>query len=126
MWLRVVKYVESKNDAVIFYREPRVMTQGPLVIDLDGTLIKTDLLLETASSFLVSKPLHIFSLLTWLSDGKTTLKARLADATRIDAASLPYNQALLTWLREEKRSGRRLVLATATVTACWPSRLQPT
>ncbi len=85
----------------------------PLVVDLDGTLIKTDLLVETASAFLIKSPYQIFKLLFWLIEGKTVLKARLAQSARIDASALPYNQDLLTWLCDEKSNGRRIVLATA-------------
>ncbi len=88
-------------------------TSIPLVVDLDGTLIKADLLAETASAFLIKNPFHIFKLLLWLIEGKAVLKARLAQSAHIDAAALPYNPGLLNWLREEKANGRRIVLATA-------------
>ena len=91
----------------------RGVTSPTLVVDLDGTLIKTDLLAETASRFLIDQPFRFFKLLVWLLEGKSALKLRLAESTRIDVASLPYNEALLTWLRAEKALGRRLVLATA-------------
>lgn len=84
-----------------------------LVVDLDGTLIKTDLLTETASRFLIDQPFRFFKLAVWLAEGKSALKSRLADSTSIDVASLPYNEELLTWLRAEKAQGRRIVLATA-------------
>lgn len=86
---------------------------GPLVVDLDGTLIKTDLLAESANRFLIDQPLQFLKLLVWLVQGKCTLKFRLAQATRIDVEFLPYNEELLTWLRAQKELGRRLVLATA-------------
>lgn len=85
----------------------------PLVVDLDGTLIKTDLLAETASRFLIEQPFRFFKLLVWLAQGKSALKSRLAESTRIDVAMLPYNEKLLNWLRQEKAQGRRIVLATA-------------
>ncbi len=85
----------------------------PLVVDLDGTLIKTDLLLESASQFVLERPWQAYKLLVWLAQGKSTLKSHLAEATRIDAATLPYNADLLTWLNQEKAQGRRIVLATA-------------
>jgi 4-hydroxybenzoate polyprenyltransferase len=84
-----------------------------LVVDLDGTLIKTDLLVETASSFMIEQPWQVFRLAGWLAAGRATLKARLAEATSVDVAALPYNQELLGWLRDEKQRGRQLVLATA-------------
>ena len=85
----------------------------PLVVDLDGTLIKTDLLAETASRFLIEQPLRFFKLVVWLAEGKCALKSRLAESARIDVAALPYNEELLDWLRQEKAQGRSIVLATA-------------
>ncbi len=85
----------------------------PLVVDLDGTLIKTDLLAETASKFLLEQPLCFYKLVPWLVEGKSVLKSRLVEYTTIDVATLPYNEQLLTWLRTEKAQGRRIVLATA-------------
>ena len=85
----------------------------PLVVDLDGTLIKSDLLAETANRFLVEQPFRFFMLIVWLVKGKSRLKTQLAEATRIDVAALPYNTTLIEWLREQKASGRKVVLATA-------------
>jgi 4-hydroxybenzoate polyprenyltransferase len=88
-------------------------TDIPLVIDLDGTLIKTDLLVETASRFIMQHPAHSLRLFGWLLRGRPTLKANLADAVELDVASLPYHAPLLAWLQVERASGRRIVLATA-------------
>jgi 4-hydroxybenzoate polyprenyltransferase/phosphoserine phosphatase len=85
----------------------------PLVVDLDGTLIKTDLLAETASRFLVEQPFRFFTLLVWLAKGKSALKTHLSEAIRIDVATLPYNVGLIDWLRQQKELGRSIVLATA-------------
>lgn len=85
----------------------------PLVVDLDGTLVKTDLLAETASQFVLAQPLCCFKLLAWLAQGRSALKSHLAHNTNIDATALPYNEELLTWLKQEKAQGRAIVLATA-------------
>ena len=85
----------------------------PLVVDLDGTLIRTDLLVESASQFLIQHPFQCFKPLLWLLRGKAVLKTELAHRVQLDASALPYNTDLLDWLRAEKQSGRRLVLATA-------------
>jgi len=84
-----------------------------LVIDLDGTLIRTDLLVESTSQFLIQHPFQFFKPLLWFLRGKTTLKHELAQRVNLDVAALPYNTDVLDWLRAEKQSGRRLVLATA-------------
>lgn len=85
----------------------------PLVVDLDGTLIRTDMLVESASQFLIQHPLQFFKPLLWLLRGKTVLKTELAQRVQLDASALPYNTDVLDWLRAEKQAGRRLVLATA-------------
>jgi len=89
------------------------ITMTPLVVDLDGSLLKTDLLVETASQFIIRNPSQIPRMLSWLAQGKCTLKAKLAERANIDVTCLPYNEALLRWLREQKKFGRTLVLATA-------------
>lgn len=86
---------------------------APLVVDLDGTLIHTDLLLESGLSFLKRHPLQTFSPLYWLASGKANLKSRLAHAAPLDVSILPYNEAVLDLIRREKQQGRRIVLATA-------------
>ena len=85
----------------------------PLVVDLDGTLIRTDLLVESASQFLIQHPFQFFKPLLWLLRGKAALKSELAQRVQLDASALPYNTDVLDWLRAEKHQGRRLVLATA-------------
>lgn len=89
------------------------MSQPPLVVDLDGTLLRSDLLLETAVAFVRSEPLSVLKPLGWLAGGKAALKEQLARATDIDVTVLPYDDAVLARLAAEKRDGRRLVLATA-------------
>ena len=85
----------------------------PIVVDLDGTLIRGDLLMETAVRFLKARPLKFYLLFFWILKGKAYLKQRLAVETSIDISLLPYNQELLFWLHTQKNDGRKLVLATA-------------
>lgn len=85
----------------------------PLVVDLDGTVVKSNLLFENISGFLCRYPLRIFHLLGWVSKGKRYLKSRLASLSSIDIATLPFNDNLVSWLRHQKTLGRKLVFATA-------------
>lgn len=89
------------------------MQQPPLVVDLDGTLLRSDLLLETGMAFVRGQPLAALKPLGWLVRGKAALKEELARATDIDVSVLPYDDALVARLAAEKRGGRSLVLATA-------------
>jgi 4-hydroxybenzoate polyprenyltransferase/phosphoserine phosphatase len=88
--------------------------QVPLVVDLDGTLIRTDLLQESALKLLRLQPLSALALPSWLFGGKANLKRRIADRVPLDVGSLPYDDQLLDWLRSERANGRQVVLCTAT------------
>lgn len=83
------------------------------MVDLDGTLIRTDLLFETANTLVTRHPFQTLRLPAWLANGKSYLKSRLAETSAIDPASLPYNEPLVAWLHGQKAQGRQLVLATA-------------
>lgn len=85
----------------------------PLVVDLDGTLIQTDMLHEGALAFLNAKPLQIFEIPFHLLKGKANVKRYLSTVIPVDVTLLPYNQAFLSWLKEQKSAGRLLVLCTA-------------
>jgi 4-hydroxybenzoate polyprenyltransferase/phosphoserine phosphatase len=85
----------------------------PLAVDMDGTLLRTDLIWEYLLQLLRQQPLMALALPGWWLRGRAFLKQQLALRVRVDAATLPYSDAFLAWLREQKRAGRRLVLATA-------------
>ncbi|MFJ3485195.1 UbiA family prenyltransferase [Pseudomonas sp. NPDC090202] len=85
----------------------------PLVVDLDGTLLRSDLLMETGMAFIRSQPLKVFKLLGWLLKGKAALKEGLALETGIDVSVLPYDPQVIELIKTEKSSGRMIVLATA-------------
>jgi phosphoserine phosphatase len=85
----------------------------PLCVDLDGTLVNTDTLVESFVAALTCRPGVVLHMPGWLMRGKAVLKAELAGRAALDAAHLPYNAPLRAWLEREKARGRRLVLATA-------------
>src|SRR5579863_7593599 len=87
--------------------------QVPLVVDLDGTLIKTDLLWESLAQWIRRNPFSLIPILFWWTRGRAYLKKRLAKRVKLDPAMLPVNEQFLAWLREQKATGRKIVLATA-------------
>jgi apolipoprotein N-acyltransferase len=89
------------------------VSQVPLVVDLDGTLIKTDLLWESLAQWLRRNPFSIFQILFWWTRGRAFLKRKLAPRVKIDPATLPYNEKFIAWLYEQKSAGRKIILATA-------------
>lgn len=89
------------------------MSGIPFVVDLDGTLIRTDLLLESGFAFIRAQPLRLFAPIAWLAGGKARLKAELAAAAPLEVSALPYDLELMELLAAEKAKGREIILATA-------------
>jgi 4-hydroxybenzoate polyprenyltransferase len=87
--------------------------QVPLAVDLDGTLIRSDMLWESVVRLVRQNPLAALAIPFWWMKGRAHLKQQLAACVRVDPASLPYNEEFLDWLKEQKRGGRKLILATA-------------
>jgi 4-hydroxybenzoate polyprenyltransferase len=85
----------------------------PLVIDLDGTLLRSDILIESALVFFRDQPQRFFSPLQWAARGKAVLKHELAHGSELDVSSLPYDQAVIEFIRTQRCGGRWIVLATA-------------
>lgn len=85
----------------------------PVYVDLDGTLIRSDLLWETLFLFARQQPLQFWRVFGWLARGKAVLKDELAARVEFDATSLPYREEVVAALQAERESGRHIVLATA-------------
>ena len=96
--------VEARHDAD---------SQIPLCVDLDGTLVRTDTLVEALLLLCRSQPRQLLALPSWLGQGLARFKERVATVVRLDPASLPYDPDLLDYLRNERDRGRRLLLVTA-------------
>ena len=85
----------------------------PLAVDLDGTLVRTDILVESLNHA-VRNPRHWLPLLRLLAGPRSRLKDTVAGWVDIDPTTLPYRADLLEWLEDQHRAGRQIVLATAT------------
>lgn len=90
--------------------------EPPLVLDLDGSLVRADILHETALAYLRDNVLGIFHLLAWALKGRAVLKRRLAERVRLDVDLLPVNEELAAYAARESERGRKVVLATASDT----------
>lgn len=85
----------------------------PLTVDLDGTLVFTDMLYESAVDALRHRPLASMRRApAALLSGKARLKEVLASLAAPDVANLPFNWVFIDWLRLQV-GRRRIVLATA-------------
>jgi 4-hydroxybenzoate polyprenyltransferase len=87
--------------------------QLPLAVDLDGTLLKSDMLLESFLVMIRNNPLTLFLVPLWLLKGKAWLKTQIALRSEVDARTLPYNENVLAYLHQQKLQGRQVYLATA-------------
>ena len=84
----------------------------PLCVDLDGTLIKSDTLLDALCTVARVQTSALLHLPGWLLRGKAAVKYELLTRARLDAAQLPYNEALVVYLREQAALVRPLYLTT--------------
>ncbi len=84
-----------------------------LVVDLDGTLSRTDTLHETLIGQVVRAPFSLLKLPGWIAEGRAGLKARLADEGILDPANLPLNEAVIESLQAARAAGRRTALVSA-------------
>ena len=87
-------------------------TQRAICVDLDGTLVKSDTLVDSLLLLVRTHPLRALRAPLWLKGGKAGLKARVCSEVQLDAAHLPYNRKLLEYLTEQHSLGRKLYLTT--------------
>lgn len=83
----------------------------PLCVDLDGTLIRSDLLVESALALVKRNPLYLLAFPLWLLRGRANLKRQIAQRVQLDIETLPYDPRVSTWLASQP--ARRIVLCTA-------------
>jgi 4-hydroxybenzoate polyprenyltransferase len=84
----------------------------PLCVDLDGTLVKSDTLVDSLLVLLRTRPALLLALPGRLLHGKAAFKAFVNQSISLDVAYLPYNRQLLHFLQQERAKGRQIYLAT--------------
>ena len=85
----------------------------PLCVDLDGTLVKSDTLLDSILVLARQQPRLLFSIPGWIAEGKASFKRHVTQSISLDVSALPYNKPLLEFLFHQHGRGRALYLATA-------------
>lgn len=84
-----------------------------LVVELDNTLIRTNILFEQVLRLLKSKPLSVLHLIWWLLRGTGNLKSKLAIAAPIDPGTIPYRQSVLQLLVSAQACGKQTILTSS-------------
>ena len=85
----------------------------PLFVDLDGTLIASDVTFESILGGIKRNPAILLRLPWLLLKGRARLKRELAQQSGSDVTMLPYRREVLAFLGDERAKGRRVILATA-------------
>jgi 4-hydroxybenzoate polyprenyltransferase len=85
----------------------------PLVVDMDGTMLRTDTLVEGLVAALFRNPLGLVSALPALLKGRAAFKRRVSALVDLDVASLPVRQDLLAHIHSARAQGRQVHLVSA-------------
>jgi len=103
---------DSRDAEAVPQPETPIAASVPLCVDLDGTLVKSDTLVDSLLALLRTRPMLAFQLPGHLRRGKAPFKAFVSKSISLDVALLPYNQQLLQFLQEERARGRAIYLTT--------------
>jgi 4-hydroxybenzoate polyprenyltransferase/phosphoserine phosphatase len=88
------------------------LSRPPLCVDLDGTLVKSDTLMDSLMVLARTQPAALLRLPVWLMGGRARVKAEIGARIALDPRHLPYNRTLVEYLESERGDGRRLYLTT--------------
>lgn len=100
----------AENPAVVTTSGSTI--ERPLCVDLDGTLVKSDTLLDSMLLLVRHQPGQALCAPLWLKGGKAAFKAEVCSRVTLDVEHLPWNHKLLKYLAEQRAAGRKLYLAT--------------
>ena len=106
-----VQPLGAKFESVNFNSSAPDSMSVPLCVDLDGTLLRTDVLVEGLLA--VASNWRLLARMPRLLTNRAGLNQRVAELALLDPALLPYNENLLDFLRARRAAGQSLVLATA-------------
>src|SRR6187402_739784 len=102
----------STDPSFAALRDPGALGR-PLCVALDGTLIATQLFPERVALLFRQRPWVALALPFWVFGGSASLKRRVAESSKLDAAFLPYRAPLLAALKDCHAAGRKVILAGA-------------
>ncbi|HTV06822.1 MAG TPA: UbiA family prenyltransferase [Acidobacteriaceae bacterium] len=86
--------------------------ERPLCVDLDGTLVKSDTLLDSALLLARKQTRQALRAPLWLKGGRAAFKAEVTSRVSLDVEHLPWNHKLLEYLAEQRAAGRKIYLTT--------------
>ena len=84
----------------------------PLVVDMDGALLRTDTTFEGLARGLFAKPLSTLAACAALLGGRARFKRAIAEVVEIDVELLPVRENFVAHLAKEHAAGRDLHLVS--------------
>lgn len=104
----------SASSAVAVGRRECPAAAPPLVVDLDGALLKVDTLHESLIALFFWRPFKLMrALVVLITRGKAAMRSMLASLQALDIEALPLRENFVAWLREQAAAGRALHLTAA-------------
>ncbi|USH03508.1 UbiA family prenyltransferase [Grimontia kaedaensis] len=95
------------------FQKKSLIPKPTLVVDLDGTLLRSDILYETFWNAVGKNWRNAFLAVQALMQGKAALKRCLVSHSDIDSKTLPYNEDVIGYVKEWRTKGGRTALVTA-------------
>jgi 4-hydroxybenzoate polyprenyltransferase/phosphoserine phosphatase len=89
--------------------------QTVLAVDLDGSLIKTDLLYESLMLLIKQRIWMVLFLPFWLLKGKVYVKHQIAKHIEFEPKGIPLNSTVIEEIKKAKSQGRECILITGSV-----------
>lgn len=93
-----------------------------LFVDLDGTLVATDIFVELLLKSIKQHPSFLLKMAAQFLRGRAQLKQAIAELTPFDPAHLPYRKEVVSFIEAERSRGRSVILATASDSA-WAQKV---
>jgi 4-hydroxybenzoate polyprenyltransferase/phosphoserine phosphatase len=89
-----------------------VAANYPLVVDMDGALLRTDTTFEGLARALFAKPFTTMLACVSILRGRAAFKRAIASIVQIDVESLPLREDFVVHLKQERARGRHLHLVS--------------
>ncbi|VAX40756.1 hypothetical protein MNBD_PLANCTO02-1523, partial [hydrothermal vent metagenome] len=99
-----IEPIENKN---------RKTSIPALFVDLDGTLVTTDIFLESLLLAIKKCPILLLCNLYLLLWDRAALKRLIANKVTPDVSLLPYNKDVISYIHNARANGVQIILATA-------------
>lgn len=87
--------------------------RSPLVVDLDRTLLRCDLLHDALAGLALHRPGTLRELVSRTGRDLPAFKAAVAQEVPVNPEILPYNPAVVDFVQTEAAAGRQIILASA-------------